>query len=753
MDFRNQPPRRLFLARERAEFESALETVRQELGRDYPLKIDGEEIRTSDHMQIASPSYPDGPCIGVVHLAEKDEVARALQAALVAQALWAARPLSDRAAILDRAAELLVLQQPIIAAWEVHEAAKAWGEALADVDEAVDYLRYYAELATVQRELFTNYQARGVVAVIPPWNFPAAIPCGMSAAALVTGNAVILKPAEQTPLVALQLVSVLHAAGVPPNVLQWLPGRGEVAGAELVSSPLVDMVAFTGSAMVGQSIYKQGSHIRPLRGGLRATLAEMGGKNAVLVFPDADMDEAVVGILRSAFGHSNQKCSAASRVLIHQSVYPRLRERLVDGASSLPAGAADLPGVVVTPLIDAEARERVSAAEHQAAADGRVLLPAQTIAPGTNLLTPMLVEVPPERAATAATTQQEIFGPVLALIPFQTEAQALEVANDTHYALTAGLYSRSPSTIARVTAALDAGNVYVNRPTTGARVGVEPFGGHKLSGTGPKAGSPEYLWAFVTASSAWGDAPGFEDGQSPFNSNLSPWNERPAARARIVTGAVDLLSNAFYPDWGPASNSAGEADPTVPIETARALLQQAGEIGNPDPTIDLPGQQTYVRWDRARGCGAIVADSNCSLRELMAFVMAALLAGNGIVVFPHSRLRSATEALIRGLRAAGVPSESVVLAAADVSLVSIIELPELTFAAVVADLPITARIYELLAEASATPQSPWLKALITSSDGPPIEEPGFLRRFALPKTVAVRTLHLGAELELPLTGE
>jgi predicted delta-1-pyrroline-5-carboxylate dehydrogenase group 2 len=751
MEFRNQPPRRLFLERERAEFEAAIEAVRQEFGREYPLEIQGVEVRTDDRQQILNPSYPDGTCIGVVHLAGSAEVGRALLAAEDAQLAWAARPLSDRAAVLRRAAEILVQRQPIIAAWEVHEAAKAWGEALADVDEAIDYLRFYAKSAEEQNGIFARYRARGVVAVIPPWNFPAAIPCGMTSAALVMGNTVILKPAEQTPLVARQLVLALHDAGVPPDVLQWIPGRGEVAGAELVSSPRVDMVAFTGSAAVGQSIYKQGSRIAPRRGGLRTTLAEMGGKNAILVFPDADMDEAVVGVLRSAFGHANQKCSAASRVLIHRTVYSRLRDRLIDGASSLRRGPADEPGAFITPLIDAEARNRVVAATRQAAFEGKVLLPAAPEAVESNLLSPVLVEVPPDSAATAATTQREIFGPVLALIPFETEDQALAIANDTQYALTAGVYSRSPSTITRVSAGLDAGNVYVNRPTTGARVGVEPFGGHRLSGTGPKAGGPDYLWAFVTSKADWSEGVRLENGSTDFGAQLAPWKATPVARARAVAAAFDALANASYTEWEAATAFIGGTEGS--IEAARHLLQQADEIVRPEPTTQLPGQQTYLRWDTPRGCGAVVAGAECPPRDLVAFVVAALLAGNGVAVVAARPVRSASGVLVRCLRAAGVPPTSLLLSGESINLDTLFRQPNVTFAAVRADLALARQVYELLANASAMPGSPWLKALITLADGPSVEESGFLRRFALPKTVAIRTLHLGADLELPITGE
>ncbi|HTE87097.1 MAG TPA: aldehyde dehydrogenase family protein [Dehalococcoidia bacterium] len=621
-------------------------------------------------MVIPNPSHRDGPPVGVVHAAGRREVRDALQIAVDAQPNWEMRLPPERAGILRRAAELLAERQEIVAAWEAHEAAKAWGEALADVDEAIDYLRFYAEGAEMLGDRLSPYRAQGVVAVIPPWNFPAAIPCGMTAGALVTGNAAVLKPAEQMPLVAYHLVRMLLDGGVPAGVLQWLPGRGEVAGAALVSSSQVDMVAFTGSAAVGTSIYQKGSRVRPRRGGLRATLAEMGGKNPILVFPDADLDGAVVGILRSAFGHSNQKCSAASRILIHRHIYDQLRRRLIEGAASLRAGPADEPGVVVTPLIDEEARDRVLAAGRLAASEGHVILPSQhSAAPNSTLVTPLLVEISAAHASAANTTQDEIFGPILALIPLRDEQQAIELANDTRYALTAGVFSRSPATIARVTSRLDAGSVYVNRPTTGARVGVEPFAGHRLSGTGPKAGGGDYLWAFVTSRAGYVPGRRTPDGSTPRDaSSPRSWPSPPATRAQAIRAAAALLGGDWRVQWRSAASADGDSTPGATLDLIRLLLGQVGEIARSETTIALPGQQTHLQWDRPRGCGLIAADAASSLSTLAGFIAAALLAGNGALVARSRRHRAAASLLIRALQQARVPHKSIALANDDVSL-------------------------------------------------------------------------------------
>jgi predicted delta-1-pyrroline-5-carboxylate dehydrogenase group 2 len=747
--FRNHPPKRLFLQDEREQFAAALAAVRQELGRTYPLRLGGKEVHSRSVTPVPDPSHPEGPPAGFVHTAEPEHVERALRLATAAAEDWGARPVAERAAILRRGAELLAERRDQTAAWIVYEGAKSWVESLADVDEAIDYLRYYALLAETLTEDWGGYRPRGVVAVIPPWNFPLAIPCGMTSAALVAGNAAILKPAEQTPIIARKLVEVLHEAGVPEDALIWLPGPGETVGAALVASPLVDMVAFTGSRAVGTMIYREGTRVAPARGGLRATVAEMGGKNPVLVFPDADLDEAVVGILRSAFGHANQKCSAASRVLIHRAVYPRLRQRLVEGARSLPVGPADQPSTLITPLIDDEARDRVLRAGAVARREGRVLLD-ELEKPGS-VVGPEIVEIAPASAQTAQTAQEEIFGPVLALIPFSDDAEALRIANSTHYALTGGVFSRSPGTVSRMVRALDAGNLYVNRPVTGARVGVEPFGGHRMSGTGPKAGGEEYLWAFVTSRAGLRSGEWFPTGRAGLpEAVLQPWlGPRPSHRAQIVRDAFGLLAGAWRDRWRDGhARSARDSGTAVDLRVVDVLLGRMSEIAVPEPTVPLPGQQTETRWDTPRGGGLVLVDRSAPPDSLPALVVAGLLAGNGLAILPHPHLRPLLEVMIAALHHTGVPATALILAPEEPDLAAMIAMPSVTFAAIDAGDEQTRAVYRLLGEASAAPGATHLRALITLADGPGPAEPGFLRRFALPKTVAVQTLHLGAELEL-----
>ncbi|MFQ5809426.1 MAG: proline dehydrogenase family protein, partial [Armatimonadota bacterium] len=445
--FVNHAPAQLFRQEQREAFAGALASVHRRFGAECPLGISGHLVETSERLLSLNPSDPDpARPVAIVHAADVAETQQAIAAANSGWPAWHARPLAERVAILRRAADLMAAERDELAGWIVYEGGKNWANALGDVDEAIDFLRYYAWQAERRADVFTReYRARGVVAVIAPWNFPLAIPCGMSSAALVAGNAVVLKSAEQAPLIGHLLVELLHRAGVAATALIHLPGLGETAGRTLVESPDVDMVAFTGSRAVGTWIYETAARVRLSKGGLKHVVAEMGGKNAIVVFPDADLDEALAGILHSAFGHANQKCSACSRVFIHRSIYDRLVTRLVEGARSLPVGRADEPGTVINPLIEQAACDRVRAAAAQARTAGGVLLDElEPVAASPWNLGPLVVELRPEGLPTARTAQEEIFGPVLAVIPFDTEEEAVQCVNGTVYGLTAGSFSRSP---------------------------------------------------------------------------------------------------------------------------------------------------------------------------------------------------------------------------------------------------------------------------------------------------------------------
>ncbi len=393
-----------------------------------------------------------------------------------------------------------------LAAWEVYECGKPWAEADGDVAEAIDFCEFYARemirLAEPRRRdvpgetNFTEHLSRGVAVVIPPWNFPLAIPCGMTVAALVAGNSVILKPAEQSPVIAWQLARALHEAGLPPGALSFLPGLGEEVGQALVNHPDVNVVAFTGSRDVGLLINRQAADTKPGQTHVKKVIAEMGGKNAILIDADADLDEAVVGVIQSAFGYAGQKCSACSRVIVLAEIYDAFVARLAEAARAVKVGPADDPQTMVGPVIDADARRRILDYQRIAATEGRVVFQGDlgSLADQGYFVAPLIVaDVQPK----ARVAQEEIFGPVLAVLKANDLDDALRIANGTPYALTGGLYSRSPAHIERATREFLVGNLYINRTITGALVDRQPFGGFKLSGIGTKAGGPDYLLDFL----------------------------------------------------------------------------------------------------------------------------------------------------------------------------------------------------------------------------------------------------------------
>ncbi len=479
----------------------ALTAVQGAFGRAYPLLL-GEETRPTSFVPVRNPARPSQE-LGAVSRATAGEVNRAVALAASTQPQWAALPVGERTACLRRAADLIRARRFELAAWEAFEVGKTWREADADVVEAIEYLEYYSRdmealargkpLAQMpgERNAYT-YEPRGVAAVISPWNFPAAILTGMASAALVSGHAVILKPAGQASIIAAHLAQLFRQAGAPPGVLQFLPGRGEEVGAALVAHPGVQLILFTGSRAVGLSILNQCAQVSEGQRFVKQVVAELGGKNAIVVDADADLDAVIAGTLRSAFGYGGQKCSAASRLIVLDAVYDRLLPRLVAAVDRLVVGDPADPATDLGPLIEDAARRRLQEALAHARRVATVAyeypaprLPAEGYFVGPAIVT----DVPPDDRLA----QEELFGPLLCVFRVKTFDDALRLANDTAYGLTGGVYSRSPSHIQQAIRAFDVGNLYINRPITGARVGRQPFGGRRLSGLGTKAGGPDYL--------------------------------------------------------------------------------------------------------------------------------------------------------------------------------------------------------------------------------------------------------------------
>lgn len=506
--FPNLPLLDLAQPAEQDAMRSALAQVESQwLGADHPAVVGGEKLTNGQWETSVNPARP-AQVIGRVASAQPADAQRALEAAQTAYPAWVDTPVEVRTQVLERAAQLMEQDRLRLAALILLETGKPWREADADVAEAVDFCRYYAQHA---RELHTpkrvglipgefnelTYQGRGVAVVIAPWNFPLAILCGMTTAALVTGNTVIMKPAEQSAVIGAHLFRILVEAGAPAGVLQFLPGRGEVVGAHLVQSPLTDMVAFTGSMQVGLAIAKAAGTTAPEQRNVKRVVVEMGGKNAVVVDSDADLDEAVVGVLQSAFGYAGQKCSACSRVLVVQDAYEAFCERLGHAVADLVVGDPADPATVVPPVVDAEAQQRLLQRIAEFRKTQKVLaekkLEDVLLASGCYVPPIVFHDVAPDHSLM----QDELFGPVVAVTSVATFDEALVVANATRYALTGSVFSRSPGNLAKARRQFKVGNLYLNRGTTGALVGRQPFGGFKMSGAGSKAGGPDYLLHFV----------------------------------------------------------------------------------------------------------------------------------------------------------------------------------------------------------------------------------------------------------------
>ena len=501
--FLNIPPLRLYLLNDRTSIQKSLEVFAAEsLGREYlePARLTGEK------QQIVSPNNPN-LSVGHLFTASLDDTEKTITNLdeTYNKGDWTNSSPLYRGGLLLKAASLLLVERNAFASLIVYEAGKTISEALGDVDEAIDFLNYYGRKVM---ELPTGSHSRGICAVISPWNFPLAIPCGMTAAPLVCGNVVILKSAEQSPLTASKLVDLFYRAGVPQDVLVHLPGDGETVGAALVNHPRVASIVFTGSKEVGVKINRLAGqriyHNRltnesyPVK-----VIAEMGGKNAIIVTASAELDETVSGILASAFSHAGQKCSAASRLIVHRGIKKRLIERLKHALYDLEVCESFHFRCSVNPVITKEDRDRLRLQAQKAGDEakkyGGIVWAnrSQEKLPGF-CVGPTLIELPFQRALSPDSyAQKELFGPILHLMEFNTLEQALKLYNSTSYALTGGVFSQSQDDIDFLTKRMESGNIYVNRNITGARVAIEPFGGFKLSGTGPKAGGSSYLQAFV----------------------------------------------------------------------------------------------------------------------------------------------------------------------------------------------------------------------------------------------------------------
>jgi RHH-type transcriptional regulator, proline utilization regulon repressor / proline dehydrogenase / delta 1-pyrroline-5-carboxylate dehydrogenase len=499
--FHNEPPRDFSQVGSREAMQHALTQVRSQLGRQW-RSSSGGLLLTGPLIESYNPGRPD-EVVGRLPSANYENIELAVGRAVRAWESWRGTTTVQRVNILSAAATRMRMRRDEFAAWEVLECGKPWREADADVAEAIDFLEYYAaewhRLAAVKRlgqepgELNQRlYSPRGVTVVIAPWNFPLAISTGMVSAALVTGNPVLYKPSERSPMMGYWLTEILHEAGMPEGVLSCLPGGPEV-GRTLVQHPAVATIAFTGSKDVGLGILRDTSTLMPGQQTVKRVLAEMGGKNAIIVDETADLDDAIAGVVSSFTGYAGQKCSACSRAVVHEAIYERFLERLAEAVLSLRIGNPEEPGTQMGPVIDRRAQLKIQEYIDIGKKEARLLVEGPVTGPGWYVGPTVFAEVLPAHRIA----QEEIFGPVLAVMKASSFHDALVLANSTVYALTGGVYSRSPANLELARQRFDVGNLYLNRPITGALVGRQPFGGHRLSGAGAKAGGEEYLAQFV----------------------------------------------------------------------------------------------------------------------------------------------------------------------------------------------------------------------------------------------------------------
>ncbi|MFL5327715.1 MAG: L-glutamate gamma-semialdehyde dehydrogenase [Gemmataceae bacterium] len=489
----------------REKMAAALKTVGAKLGKTYPLVINGKRIQTKDTLDSVNPSRTQ-QLVGKVARATPEHAKQAVEAAQAAFEKWREVDAKERIALMRRAAQKMRARHFEFCSWITYESAKNWREADVEVGECIDFLNFYADdmerianwrhLAIPGEDNEYVYEPRGVTVVIAPWNFPLAIYTGMVAAAIVSGNTVIGKPAEQSSVVGFVVQELLEEAGLPPGVLNYLPGFGEEIGPTLIEHPDTAVIAFTGSQAVGTHINAEAANMKPGQQHVKRVIAEMGGKNATIIDADADLDEAVLGVLQGAYGYSGQKCSACSRAIVHEKVYDTFVHRLIEATKSLKIAPSDDPTCDVGPVIDEESRQRILKYIEKGKQEAKLAY-AGDVGPlkdqGTFVAPHVFVDVKPD----AVIAREEIFGPVVAVMKAKDFGEALKTAVNVPYALTGAVYSRSPDNIATARRRFRVGNLYINRKCTGAYVYRQPFGGFKLSGIGSKAGGPDYILQFM----------------------------------------------------------------------------------------------------------------------------------------------------------------------------------------------------------------------------------------------------------------
>jgi len=506
-EFRNEPLTDFTKEENARAMRAAIEKVRGELGQECPFVIGGERINTDDKLETINPANRK-QVVGKFQKATKELANRAVEAAYEAFQTWRNVPAEERTQLLFRVTELMRARKHELSAWMIHEVAKSWPEADGDTAEAIDFLEFYGRemlrygapqplTKLIGENNHLDYIPLGVGAVIPPWNFPLAIMAGMTAAAIVTGNTVVLKPSSDSPAIAYKFFELLEEAGMPAGVVNFMTGSGAEVGDVIVDHPKTRFIAFTGSKEVGLRINERAAKTQPGQLWIKRVVAEMGGKDAIIVADDANLEEAATGVVQSAFGFEGQKCSACSRAIIDARVYDSMIEKIAERTAKIKLGNPSEPGTTMSAVVNEKAFKSINSyIEKGKAEGGRVVAGGGSDGEQGFFIEPTVIaDVKPG----ATIEQEEIFGPVLAVIKANDYDDALRITNDTQFGLTGAVYSTDEAKIERARREFHVGNLYFNRKCTGALVGVHPFGGFNLSGTDSKAGGHDYLLLFMQA--------------------------------------------------------------------------------------------------------------------------------------------------------------------------------------------------------------------------------------------------------------
>jgi RHH-type proline utilization regulon transcriptional repressor/proline dehydrogenase/delta 1-pyrroline-5-carboxylate dehydrogenase len=755
-DFSPARPLKLYLPHELKSLESEIKNLGEAIDRHQA------DYKNSPFTKIYCSSRPD-LIVGTIKENSSTEAIKAVESAeaSLSKSWWGKHTLAlYRVSLLLRAADLMLLRRNRLAALIIYEAGKTMTEALADVDEAIDFINFYARQEIQLQLSGQKYTNRGVISVIAPWNFPLAIPCGMAVAPLLAGNAVILKPAEQTPLIGIELHKLFLEAGVPEDIFYLILGDGEVVGAPLVTHEKTAGVVFTGSKNVGSWIFKHAAkdvishyfHQIPMQ---KKVITEMGGKNAIIVTNNCELDETISGILYAAFGHSGQKCSAASRVIVHREVKDALINRLVQAIKDLKVGEALDPATAVNPLISREDQDRVRRAVEEAKdevirTNGRILIDRSFEKLPGFCVGPSLFELPSHQARKKESwAQREIFGPVIHLMEYNSLIEAVELFNDTEYALTGGIYSQSQDDIDFLLKYLRAGNIYVNRPNTGARVAIEPFGGFKLSGTGPKAGGTDYMkeFHFLLSSQeteklevSWAKDSGYQ--------LLTPRPSLISVSGRI--SRFDHFGRSFLEQYELFMGSVNEKEKAGLLQFVDWIKSNLDQyLNGKHLNFVIPGQLSYNDKSIIKEAGLFVALSSRPSVKSIYYLMGALALGSGVSVACVTEEAFKTWKGILDLAwKAGFSKSNI-----DISLVSpetlslILNSPLYSFVYAGHYSQYREVLYQGIFEGKAL--SEHMKLLLSEVDGICLHEPSqVLDQFIWMRSLAINTMRHGAPLEL-----